>query len=78
MVAPEPVPYKVDIDQSILDHLQHALPDHPPNVKPRSLAQYKAMFVNLGMNIIDHKRFKLEQEDSWKDLIVVEFSKHYS
>lgn len=59
----------------ILDHLQKALPDHPPHVKTRSLAQYKAMFVNLGMNMIDHKRFRLEQEDSWKDLIVVEFSK---
>lgn len=62
----------------ILDHLQKAPPDHPPHVKTRSLAHYKAMFVNLGMNIIDHERFKLEQEDSWKDLIVVEFSNYNS
>lgn len=58
----------------ILDHLKSAPADHPPHVKTRSLAAYKAMFVNLGMRIIEHKKFQLEQEDSWKDLIVVEYA----
>lgn len=58
----------------ILDHLNSAPPDRPAHVKTRSLADYKAMFVHLGLHIVEHEKIKLEQEDSWKDLIMVEFS----
>ena len=62
----------------ILDHLKKVSPDHPPHLMTRSLAQYKAMFVNLGLSILEHERFKLEHEDTWKDLLTVEFSSRYS
>lgn len=58
----------------ILDQMIAASADHPPHVKTRSLAEYKAMFVNLGLHIVEHEKIKLEQEDSWKDLLMVEFS----